>query len=76
MTMRSTYWFKCDCCGEEAYMLVDNSPVHQRTAPPEGWTTLKVGDNPSTPTAHLCTPCSNRLTDLFKGGLLGQASSS
>jgi len=72
--MEPKHHFKCDRCGDEAYLPVANSPVHQRNAPPEGWVVLVVGNDPSNPAQHLCPPCAFGLTGYLRGGPLGQAS--
>jgi hypothetical protein len=65
--MTPMYAFTCDGCGAEDSLVVQNTPVAQRVAPPEGWTTLKVGDDMSTPAKHLCGSCSGELTQLISG---------
>lgn len=74
--MQPKNWFKCDRCGDEAYLPVENTPITVRNSPPEGWVTLKVGDDPSQPARHLCPPCAFGLTGYLEGGPLGQAGGS
>jgi hypothetical protein len=68
MTMRPMNHFKCDRCGDEAYVAMANSPPTVRNLPPEGWVMLRTGDDPSQPAQHLCPPCSFGLTGYLEGG--------
>jgi hypothetical protein len=65
MTMIPLFAFTCDSCGDEQSLVVQNTPVAQRAAPPEGWTSMKVGDDPGAPVNHLCSACAIGLTRLL-----------
>lgn len=60
--------YRCDCCLIEVSMPVQNTPMHTRTAGPEGWTALTIGVDPGTRLTHLCEVCSVRFKEFLNGG--------
>lgn len=55
MTLVLVNSFHCDRCAMEKTHPVENTPLVQRSRPPQGWTTLQVdgGDKLN----HLCAAC-------------------
>jgi hypothetical protein len=47
----------CDRCEETIEIPIANTPVQARSSGPEGWQTMTIGADPSTPPTHLCPPC-------------------
>ena len=71
MTVQPENHFRCNRCGDEAYVPIANTPT--RHAPPEGWATLKVDDDdPSKagPAFHFCPPCAFGLRAYMEGATL------
>ena len=58
MTAQPLTRIVCDRCGEATELPVANTPVQSRAAGPEGWQTMTLGIDPSTPPTHLCPDCS------------------
>jgi hypothetical protein len=55
--------FRCDRCGVEVNAPVANTPLPTRFAPPEGWTTFKLGEDG--PPQHLCAQCLARFRSFW-----------
>lgn len=68
MTVIPENRFTCDRCGDSANQAMSNGPVHARAAGPLGWQVLTLGNDPSTPTSHLCPPCAFGLK-AYMGGV-------
>lgn len=68
MSATPEYRFKCDRCLDEIHASMQGSaPVHTRVTAPEGWMTLTIGTDPSTPVSHLCPPCAFGLKAYMSG---------
>ena len=57
MTAIPETMFKCDRCLDTISKPIHNVPPPHRVDGPEGWLTLRIGSDPSTPPSHLCPPC-------------------
>lgn len=58
MSARPETLYKCDRCGDELHVVANTTvPEHKRLSGPEGWLQIRIGDDPSTPPSHLCSPC-------------------
>lgn len=74
MSAHPEYRFKCNRCYDETTTAMP-AAGHGKMEPPEGWTTLIVGNpnDASTPVQHLCPPCAFGLTAYVQGAAVMKA---
>ena len=62
MTMRPLMDYLCDRCNAQSATQLEN-----KARLPEGWCQLRIGEDPSTPPAHLCTECVKLFNAFMQG---------
>jgi hypothetical protein len=67
MTVMPEMRFICDRCSAHAILPMHNLPMPVRAAGPDDWLALVIGLDPSTPTRHLCTACSEKFFQFIGG---------
>lgn len=71
MTAQPLTRIRCDRCLDTTDVPMTNGPITARSAGPEGWLTLVIGTDPSTPPTHLCPPCAFGFKAYIEGAALG-----
>ena len=61
--------FVCDRCRTSVNMpMASAPPTHARAAGPDGWMTLSLGADPSSPPSHFCPECTGRFKEFVGRG--------